>query len=311
MRTIAAIRTHVWTDQEDWLLAQLRPVFGDDIRVVFHNRKPEILPPVPVVDLTDDWVQTNGLRILPDYGWRCGDYSLYALRQAEPDADFYWIIEPDVYFTGDHSDFFARLAQNTADLVGMQAEELPPSHRWARSLPFTSYRCVFALTRVSGRALDHLFALRQAYSAQDIGARWFVNDEAFVWSTLRADHRFTTAELKTLVPDWTDKGGFGADPDILLDTLLDFEDRGIFHPVQSRQHFIRAVANRAAAALGFMSRLKGSLAYLTDEDMQTLVKTTMVQVRASLIAARRRGISSLNQPHTDTPEGAHDASDDE
>jgi hypothetical protein len=47
------------------------------------------------------------------------------------------------------------------------------------------------------------------------------------------------------------------------------------------------------------------------EEIQALVKATLVQVRASLIAARRRSLGSLQNTHAENPEGAHDASDDE
>lgn len=52
MKVIAAIRTSAGTNQEYRTMAQVQPVVGEDRCVVFHNRKPHIVPPVPVVALT-------------------------------------------------------------------------------------------------------------------------------------------------------------------------------------------------------------------------------------------------------------------
>ncbi len=287
MKVIAAIRTHVWGDQEDRIMAQLMPVFGDDLCVVFHNRKPDVVPPIPVVDLTDAWVEQNGLRRISDYGWRCGDYFLYALRQARPDADFYWIIEPDVLFTGDPAEFFARTGEHPVDLIGAETEALGPHHRFAVTLTgLQGYRCLFALTRVSGLALDKLFALRQIYSAQAVPSRRFANDEAFVWSHVKADRTLTTAVLVDIVPEWLRQRKLRADPDMLLDSFDGLTEPGVFHPVQSRQHFARAVAKRIAGSLSYLGRMTESLAFLTDQEIADMTEQVAKAVEANLRAAR-------------------------
>jgi hypothetical protein len=42
MHPVVAIRTHQWGEAEERLRAQLQPVFGDDLCVVFHNRPQDI-----------------------------------------------------------------------------------------------------------------------------------------------------------------------------------------------------------------------------------------------------------------------------
>ena len=87
MRTLAAIRTNKWGEDEERVLGQLRPAFGDDLVVVFHDRPADLGLPLAVVDLTRGWVARQGLGIVPDWGWRCGDYAHYAARAAFPGFD--------------------------------------------------------------------------------------------------------------------------------------------------------------------------------------------------------------------------------
>ncbi len=291
MKIIAAIRTHVWTDQEERIMAQLRPVFGDDLCVVFHNRPKGLEVPLPVVDLTDRFLRRNRLRYLSDYGWRCGDYFLYALRAARPDADFYWLIEPDVHFTGDPVEFFTRANTSPADLIGVETEVLKAQHRFAVSLAgVTPVRCIFALTRMSGRAIDRLLDLRRAYAKIAVRPRNYSNDEVFVWSHMMADPTMTTAELLYMLPDWMGGHAFRADPDILLDTLADITARGVYHPVQSRPHFVRAVGRRVTDSMMFLERMRGSLANLTDAEMDMLIASVSTAVETSLRTARAQAI---------------------
>ena len=72
--TIAAIRTHKWDEATEALANRLRPVFGDNLVVVFHNRSADVTPPIPVVDINDDSVKAMALDPVSDWGWRCGDY---------------------------------------------------------------------------------------------------------------------------------------------------------------------------------------------------------------------------------------------
>ena len=291
MKIVVAIRTHVWTDQEDRIMAQLAPVFGDDLCVVFHNRPKGLSVPLPVVDLTDRFLRRHGLRYLDDYGWRCGDYFLYALRLARPDADFYWLIEPDVYFTGDVSDFFTRANASDADLLGVSTEVLKPNHRFAMSLKgVTPIRCIFALTRISGRAIDRVFELRKDYGKAKVRPRNYSNDEVFVWSHMMADPTMTTAELLYMLPDWMGAHAFRADPDILVDTIAGITSPGVYHPVQSRAHFVRAVGRRVSDSMIFLERMRASLANLTDAEMDTLIANVATTVETSLRSVRAQAI---------------------
>jgi hypothetical protein len=273
MRVIAAIRTHQWGEAEERLRAQLQPIFGDDLCVVFHNRPADVVPPIPVVDLTDDWLRSEGLRALRDYGWRCGDYFLYALRQARPDYDHYWLIEPDVFFAGDAAGFFSRAGAIEADLAGVRLELLPSNHRFAREMEgLLPWKAVFALTRMSARAADKLMALRQIYCARAIVQRYFANDETFCYSNVMADPDLMVVDLRVAVPEWFAGDKFHADPDMLFDLVSNELGPEIFHPVRIRAQFARAVVGRAIASMTYLRPMRASLALLTDAEITAMCR---------------------------------------
>lgn len=289
MRVCAAIRTNKWGEDETRLWAALAPVFGDDLTVVYHDYDGEALPCHPI-ETSDDWVVTHNLADLADWGWRCGDYAYYALRQGRPDYDYYWLIEPDVHFTGMATDFFARFGAETADALGYQLAPFDESHPFARQLDVPSMRAIFALTRLSGRALDRLLPLRQAYSQRGIRQRRFANDELFVFSHVVADPELTTQRLETHAADWFEGGQFDTNPDLLLDVVEEtFAGQAkLLHPVRARTSFKSALATRLAANTNFLGKMGPALASLNDEDLHEVAGLAARRLHASLISNRSR-----------------------
>jgi hypothetical protein len=150
-----------------------------------------------------------GLPAVPRWGWRCGDYALYAVRRAFPDHDRYWMIEPDVRLnTDDAAGFFARFAAAPQDLLaaGLRPRNRSWSHHaaMARFVPEVM-GCLFPVVRLSGRALDHLVRRRATMRAEWEAANaagpelaW-PNDESFVASELHAAG-FDIADLAEVCP---------------------------------------------------------------------------------------------------------------
>lgn len=288
MTTLVGIRTHAWGEDQARVFAQLEPVFGAALRIVYHDRPEGPALPAPVVDLSDGRLAELGLRPVPDWGWRCGDYALHALRAACPGADHYWLIEPDVWFSGDPAAFFARAAALPHDLLGVRIEPLGADHRFARGLPgLAPHRTIFALIRVSARALDRLLPLRQAYGRSGVGARLFTNDEVFVTSSVLADPGLTSASLAEVMPDWFPPDSMRTDPDILLETLDGRAGQGVFHPVRGRASFRRAVAGRLAQNTGFLAAMRDSLARLSDEELTAIAAEAAANLGRSLRQAAR------------------------
>lgn len=268
MTTLAAIRTHRWGEDEERLAAQLAPVFGDRLVVVFHGRPADLSLPLPVVDIDDAWVSGQGLRALSDWGWRCGDYFLYALRAARPDADRYWLIEPDVWFSGPVERFFAETDALDHDLLGARVTDMTADHRFARGLPDIAHlRAIFALTRFSGRAIDRLADLRRAYCAGPELNRFFTNDEIFCFSHAAADPDLTVGSLHALLPEWLGPDTMRTDPDILFDAVAGVSRPGVHHPVRGRLSFLAALGRRLAGDAAYLRAMAPSLAHLTDREI--------------------------------------------
>jgi hypothetical protein len=131
-----------------------------------------------------------GLYAHPKSGWRCGDYFYYLARKACPDHDFYWLVEPDVRINAhDLGRFLAQFARNDADLLAAQYGPRDGAWGWSRTilpLGVAPHGCLYPVTRLSGRAIDHLFDIRRALSADPrvAGRDTWPNDEAFTASFL-------------------------------------------------------------------------------------------------------------------------------
>ncbi len=288
MRSIAAIRTNKWSEEEERLLARLRLAFGDDVVVIFHDRPGLVEPPVQVIDIDDGWVARNGLVHVPDWGWRCGDYFYYALRQARPDYDCYWLIEPDVHFTSDPTPFFASFETDRSDALGYQLGPFKADIRFTRGLPeMAHHRAIFALTRFSGRALDRLFALRRATAARPGPQRDYPNDEVFAFSHVAADDDLTRGTLEARAADWFEGVQFATDPDMLHDLLAETAAEGrVFHPVRSRAGFIRALGQRMAGNSGIAMRMRGPVKALTEAEVEAVGEAAAGMVRKVLADMR-------------------------
>lgn len=293
MSSLCAIRTHHWGEDARRLHVQLEPVFGDRLVTVFQNRPESFEVPLAVVDLNADWLRDNGLAAPGDWGWRCGDYALYALRQARPDAEHYWLIEPDVHFTGAPETFFARFDAAPEDLLGLRPSRFgQPHHRFVKGVaPLQPWRAIFALTRVSGRALDRLIDERRAYSAEGRRRQHFANDEIFVYSTVAAAEDLSLGDLCTYAGDWFDGAQFDTDPDILIRSLEahGLPDR-VYHPVRSAESFVAALAKRITGGKDYLRKMRPSLDLLQPQEIETL----LAGVRANLIAAIGSGKPKRN-----------------
>ncbi len=290
MRTLAAIRTHRWTEAEDRLLAQLRAAFGDDVCVVFHDRGPDATPPCEVVDLTADWVKAQGLRVTRDWGWRCGDYFLYALRAAKPGYDHYWLVEPDVFFSGDSVAFFEQFTHIDTDLLGLDPAPIDKDHRFTTSMPeMAHWGAIFAMTRISGRAIDWLKPLRVVNGTIVVGQLRFANDEAFIYSHAMADDDITVGNLRDHAPDWFEGAQFATAPDVLIDVVQARPEllNKVMHPVHCKQTLKGEIAKRASDRQGFLGNIGESWDHMNAADLEDIADTIRERSLRALRQARR------------------------
>lgn len=298
MKTCVGIRTYRWGDEEQRLFDALHPVLGDDLVAVVQNPGAEFSAPADVVPLTTDWIEEQGLRKVSDWGWRCGDYAYYALRGARPDYDFYWLVEPDVYFSTSPAPFFAAYEGDTTDLLALDIETYPRDHRFARGMPdIPLYRAIFALTRISGRTLDRMFALRKAARDANVQRRDYPNDELFLISNTIADPSLSTGNLRDVAPDWFDGSSFETDPDLLVDRLEagDALPGRVYHPARSRSEYRRSLASRLSNRVGFLRNMTDTLAHFDDGDIDDVVSQAGANLRRHLRSARRSGWNEARQ----------------
>jgi hypothetical protein len=179
-----------------------------------------------------------GLLPHPKCGWRCGDYAYYVARQAFPGYDFYWLTEPDVWVnTAELADVMAEFSASTADFL---AARLRPAHAgwdWHRTMAnryAQVYGCIFPITRLSARAIDHAHAARRAarqLPSEQVFATW-PNDEVFVATELM-NHNFACADLNDVRPGtYTDHSLRTGLPHDREDLLSRPPDGLIYHPVR-------------------------------------------------------------------------------
>lgn len=290
--TLVAIRTHRWSEDEVRLLEALQPTLWPHVAVVFHNR-PKGLQPVPqVVDINQNWLAAEGLRRVPDWGWRCGDYFYYALRKAFPNYSYYWLVEPDVHFTSDPAAFFAKFLDVHADALGYQLGPLRGASRFARGMPgYSHYQAIFALTRFSGRALDRLLQERRTQAAAPIPTRDYANDEVFAFSFTKAQKDLGCGRLEDWAPDWFDGVQFATNPDLLLEVIqAKAPPQRLFHPVRGRKTFAPALAARLAGNTGFLARYGEALTHHTPDEVEAIAALAADQLRHALAKARQKAL---------------------
>lgn len=97
--------------------------------------------------------------------WYNSDYPLYIVRKRYPEYSFYWLIENDVYYNAsDYSLFLDEYLFSKNELMWNFGKS---SGRWywdnfADWIYQWSdrYRCLFAIIRLSGKAIDYLYSRR-------------------------------------------------------------------------------------------------------------------------------------------------------
>ncbi len=286
MVTLAAIRTNRWDDDVRRMIACLEPVFGHNLSIIYHNRDFDIQPDVPVIDINDAWVAGHGLRVVPDWGWRCGDYFHYAHRLARPDGQFYWLFEPDVFFHGDATDFFSLVSADFSDAIGAWYGPPQTKHMFLAGVTDKpQMHAVFPVTRLSGLALDWLFTERTAYSASRIKDHVFTNDEMFVFSWIASHPEFTVRALNEIVPEWFVGTHFQTNPDIVLNAVLASTGKGLFHPVRAAESFGREVGRKIVSTQRFRKILEPSLGHLGDEDATRIAASIEIELKAMFRSA--------------------------
>ena len=143
-----------------------------------------------IVGVSDHACRALGLHCPTGYPWQCGDYAYYLARRRFPKAEFFWMIEYDVRFTGASlSSFFTFFAaHDTVDFLAADVRPAELTWHWTASCLAKNarpYRCLFPVTRLSARAIDALLQKRLAHSRSGSRRVLWPNDEGMVATTLK------------------------------------------------------------------------------------------------------------------------------
>jgi len=286
-RSVIGIRTNKWTVNEQRVFDALSEYWGDDIKVVFHNRPDDCVPPCGVVDINNAVIEKMQLRVIHDWGWRCGDYAYYALRQAHPDYEYYWLIEPDVFLSGDARAFFSLFEAESAEVIGLDVAEFDPNHRFATHVGNAKpMRAIFALTRFSGAAIDFAYKRRVNYASKSVPPYNYANDELFMFSHTLSRDEFKLGQFRDIAPTWFADVQFDTNPD-LIDALVEQDLKGqnkILHPVVDRMTFVRALAKRMVGRTGVLGQNKTELRALASGELDQLADHARDELRNHLRA---------------------------
>jgi hypothetical protein len=203
--------------------------------------------------------------------WRCGDYGLYAARQALPNARRYWMIEPDVRL---HQvapgAFFDRFADDPSDFLAAHLRPAEDSWDWGKTMADGGpvWRCLYPLVRLAGPALDHLLGVRRAagapFVAEGRDSRFWPNDEVFTATTLKRAG-FACKDLNHSAPVY-DPDSFGYWWPISDRQLADQGREGFaYHPVLNGDRYFQKLFHLACRLHDFAG-LEGAIEALTGSE---------------------------------------------
>jgi hypothetical protein len=218
----------------------------------------------PKISLTAETIAGLGLYDgAPKVLWRCGDYGYYAARQALPQYDGFWMIEPDVRLKSQTPcDILARFPG--PDEVDFLAGRLRPAETdwdWTMTMDPAEgpvWRCLFAVTRLSARAIDLLYQARRRASAEHVSLgrnpKAWANDEAFVCTTMARSH-LIQRDLNDFGQVYNEVGFSFWFPISEREVEATGQDGWIYHPVLSGQTYFLKLC-RLAVRHGALDELE-------------------------------------------------------
>ena len=204
-RTVIGIRTNQWAKAEEQLYFRLLEFFdAENVFVIVDEMVNNVKIPNYISKINWDTSYLSKHHLLnynhfnKGLGWLCGDYFYYVFRE-QVEAEYYWLVEPDVAFTFEKlSDFFIACEKRTEDGLFSNLRKLSKGDYWYKSgvlINQEPFGCTFPLSRLSKRAIDAcklerqrvsmLYEEKQAFSFNNnsIGIH-FPNDEVLVVNTL-------------------------------------------------------------------------------------------------------------------------------
>lgn len=248
-KQVIGIRCHNFDESEQFLYDTLRQYFSEDeiFFIVDELAEKKSFPDgFNTISLDLNFIETNQLLNRGKVAWACGDYFYYAFSQ-QVAADFYWLIEPDVFLNlKSVSSFFEFFADNLDDALVTKfklAAEAWPWYKSAKQLLDPPYSCFFPLTRLSKNAIDIMYAKRKSISADYVLGKYhepFPNDESLLANALM-ELDIQPVNFTEYFPDQFQL--FTIRPFKNKQFCIDYHPDQIIHPVKAVDFYKHAIKN--------------------------------------------------------------------
>jgi hypothetical protein len=231
------VRTNSFTPQVAQLATSLEAGFETAVTMICDERSGEIdCDPFQKSSLMQSRIEVWGIGSTPNaWGWLCGDFCYYAARELSPDADWYVLVESDVFVTEKSARMLAHHIQELkADAAACEFGEFDAPKRFSRGLSkhgiTSKCGCIFALTCVRPHIVDAMKDLRIRVQ-QDPSS--LVNDEAILAGAVISGG-YSFVDLFESLPAHFSKDTFYTNPPHLLEAMpLSNSPDAIVHPTIS------------------------------------------------------------------------------
>lgn len=285
-RHVVGIRTHQWTSLEESLYKKLLAYFQpDEILVVVDETKNTVQTPSVIKKIPLNTELMNRLGILAKHpnpkglGWLCGDYFYYALADAI-NAQYYWLIEPDVDFTfANIGDFFSKYENEDCDALLHNFGPASDSWAWTKrayQIHDTAYQAFFPLSRLSTQAIQSCLIERKRltkdFLANNTDLYMYPNDESLV-ATSVVKHGLRAMRLNR--PEFDYFQHFSYQNSIVAPSGVAYflQENQVIHPARSPEKFARLLADDVNTVIANSSTLQACInrSYFHKDDIATIV----------------------------------------
>ena len=157
-----------------------------------------------IFDIDSDFIAAHGLHHRGnETGWACGDYSLY--RALELDWTHAWLVEPDVFFTGEITPLIHEIDSSAADMIAPRVSKASSNWHWFTPLnslfpDLPIYGMTLCFARFSRDLTLSAMQLRQSVTGRIISPNQVPNDESVLSSVAHRDN-CNILELESKYPE--------------------------------------------------------------------------------------------------------------
>ncbi|MEO1640397.1 MAG: hypothetical protein AAFU41_14245 [Pseudomonadota bacterium] len=242
------IRTNTSDDSLMALAETMEKAFGVKPSLVADESRGHVdAGRFPKISLTPQVIKGFGFASIPrNWGWFCGDFSLYAAMQACPHATRFLMIEDDVFINDAGATELADFAKSTelcGAAFGLQVKDRPPKYSTdLAQLDLSNLGgCLFPLTIMNRRVVVEMMKLRGRVQEHP---HLRVNDEGIFANTI-IENGLAFGDLSVCLPALFSSGPFSTNPPFLRESFAGMGDGPLIaHPVLPAARIIDRIEQR-------------------------------------------------------------------